>query len=47
MQLRHDIRSLSRNFQILADFQCAEPSGSGHINDTYVPIDPQPGLFWT
>ncbi len=35
MQLRHDIRSLSRNFQILADFQSAEPYGTGHINDTY------------
>ena len=35
MQLRHDIRSLSRNFQIFADFQSAEPYGAGHINDTY------------
>jgi aminoglycoside phosphotransferase (APT) family kinase protein len=35
MQLRHDIRSLSRNFQILADFHSAEPYGTGHINDTY------------
>ena len=35
MQLRHDIRSLSRNFQIFADFQVAEPYGTGHINDTY------------
>ncbi len=35
MQLRHDIRSLSRNFQIFADFQSAEPYGTGHINDTY------------
>lgn len=34
-QLRHDIRSLSRNFQIPADFQSAEPYGTGHINDTY------------
>jgi aminoglycoside phosphotransferase (APT) family kinase protein len=35
MQLRHDIRSLSANFQIYADFQSAEPYGTGHINDTY------------
>jgi aminoglycoside phosphotransferase (APT) family kinase protein len=35
MQLRHDIRSVARNFQIFADFQSAEPWGSGHINDTY------------
>ena len=35
MQLRHDIRSLSQNFQILADYQSAEPYGTGHINDTY------------
>ena len=35
MQLRHDIRDISRNFQIFADFQSAEPYGTGHINDTY------------
>jgi Ser/Thr protein kinase RdoA (MazF antagonist) len=35
MQLRHDIPSLARNFQIFADFQSAEPYGAGHINDTY------------
>ncbi|MGO9115711.1 MAG: phosphotransferase enzyme family protein [Thermoguttaceae bacterium] len=35
MQLRHNIRSIARNFQIFADFQSAEPCGSGHINDTY------------
>lgn len=35
VQLRHDIRSLSRNFQIFADFQSAAACGAGHINDTY------------
>ena len=35
MPLRHDIQSLSRNFQIFADFQSAEAYGAGHINDTY------------
>ena len=35
MQLRHDIRALSQNFRVLADYQGAEPYGGGHINDTY------------
>ncbi len=35
MQLRHDIPSIARSFQIFADFQSAEPYGTGHINDTY------------
>jgi aminoglycoside phosphotransferase (APT) family kinase protein len=35
MQLRYDICSLSRNFQIFADFQSASTFGTGHINDTY------------
>src|SRR6516162_6737026 len=35
MQLRHDIPSIARNFQIFADFQSAEQYGTGHINDTY------------
>jgi hypothetical protein len=35
MQLRHDIQSIAKNFQIFGDFQSAEPYGTGHINDTY------------
>jgi aminoglycoside phosphotransferase (APT) family kinase protein len=35
MQLRHDIQAIAENFQIFADFQSAEPYGTGHINDTY------------
>jgi aminoglycoside phosphotransferase (APT) family kinase protein len=43
MQLRHDIRALSQNFEILADFQSAEPYGTGHINDTYAATYSQGG----
>jgi aminoglycoside phosphotransferase (APT) family kinase protein len=43
MQLRHDLRSVARNFQIFADFQSAEPYGSGHINDTYAATYSQGG----
>ena len=45
MQLRHDIRSVARNFQILADFQSAEPYGTGHINDTYAATYRQGGTL--
>jgi Ser/Thr protein kinase RdoA (MazF antagonist) len=45
MKLRHDIRSVAQNFQILADFQCAEPYGTGHINDTYAATYSQGGRF--
>ncbi|MCH7227706.1 phosphotransferase enzyme family protein [Haloferula sp. A504] len=31
----HDLEAISSNFLIPADFQSAEPYGSGHINDTY------------
>jgi Ser/Thr protein kinase RdoA (MazF antagonist) len=43
MKTRHDIRSVARNFQIPADFQCAEPYGTGHINDTYAATYSQGG----
>jgi hypothetical protein len=44
MHLRHDIRSVARKFQIFADFQSAEPYGSGHINDTYAATYLQGGM---
>jgi len=43
MKTRHDIRSVAENFQILADFQSAEPYGTGHINDTYAATYSQGG----
>jgi hypothetical protein len=33
--LKHDVRAVSRQFQIPGAFVSAEPYGSGHINDTY------------
>jgi thiamine kinase-like enzyme len=35
MNLKHDIRSIARQFQIHGKFLGAENYGSGHINDTY------------
>src|SRR5690348_4533996 len=35
MTLRHDVRAVARQFQMHGEFRCAEPYGSGHINDTY------------
>ena len=35
MNLKHDVRSVARHFQIHGGFLSAEPYGSGHINDTY------------
>jgi hypothetical protein len=43
MQTRHDLRAVARNFQIFADFQSAEPYGTGHINDTYAATFSQGG----
>ena len=43
MELRHDLRSVAENFQIPADFQSAEPYGTGHINDTYAATYSQGG----
>jgi aminoglycoside phosphotransferase (APT) family kinase protein len=45
MQLRHDMRALARNFQIFADFESAEPYGTGHINDTYAATYRQGGAM--
>lgn len=33
--LKHDIRTISKSFEIYGDYITAEPYGSGHINDTY------------
>lgn len=44
MNLRHDVQSLSRNFQILGSFVSAAPYGSGHINDTYCATFDQAGV---
>jgi Ser/Thr protein kinase RdoA (MazF antagonist) len=35
MTLRHDVQALAAQFQIYGEYLCAEPFGSGHINDTY------------
>src|SRR5262249_46380560 len=31
----HDLNAVVRQFQMHGEFICAEPYGSGHINDTY------------
>lgn len=43
MKLKHNVREVARHFQILGDFQSAEPYGSGHINDTYCVVFHQAG----
>jgi hypothetical protein len=35
MNLKHDVPSVARHFQIAGDYLAAAPYGSGHINDTY------------
>src|SRR4051812_33360690 len=35
MNLKHDVRTVSRQFRIHGEFVSAVPYGSGHINDTY------------
>ncbi len=35
-ELKHDIRAVSSAFRIDGDFLCAQPCGSGHINDSYL-----------
>jgi hypothetical protein len=35
MNLKHDVRTIARQFQIAGEFLEAAPYGSGHINDTY------------
>jgi hypothetical protein len=33
--MKHDLKAISKAFDMRADFVSAEPFGSGHINDTY------------
>ncbi len=40
----HDLRAISRLFEMRADFVDAYPFGSGHINDTYLARYDQAGL---
>lgn len=42
--LKHDVRAIARQFEILGEFQGAEPYGSGHINDTYCVVFHQAGV---
>ena len=44
MNLKHDVRSVARHFQIHGGFLSAEPYGSGHINDTYCVVFDQGGV---
>ena len=43
MNLKHDVRTVARQFQIHGEFLEAAPYGSGHINDTYCTIFDQGG----
>lgn len=43
MNLKHDVRSVARHFQIHGEFRSAGPYGSGHINDTYCAVFNQAG----
>jgi aminoglycoside phosphotransferase (APT) family kinase protein len=42
-RLKHDVRSVARQFQIYGEFRSAGPYGSGHINDTYCAVYNQGG----
>ncbi|QSH41228.1 aminoglycoside phosphotransferase family protein [Lentisphaerota bacterium ZTH] len=41
--MRHDVKKVKDNFDILGDFISAAPYGSGHINDTYRVVVDQGG----
>jgi len=43
MNLKHDLCSVARHFQIAGDFLSAAPYGTGHINDTYCVVYEQGG----
>lgn len=43
MTLKHDVRAVTRQFQIYGDFVSAGPYGNGHINDTYCVVFDQAG----
>jgi len=42
--LKHEVRSVTREFEILGEFCSAAPYGSGHINDTYCAVFQQAGV---
>jgi Phosphotransferase enzyme family len=42
-ELRHDLRSVARQFQVYGEFITADPYGTGHINDTYCAVFNQGG----
>lgn len=41
--MKHDVKTLVRQFRIPGDFASAAPYGSGHINDTYAVVFNQAG----
>ena len=43
MNLKHDVRNVTRQFHIHGEFRSAGPYGSGHINDTYCAVFDQAG----
>jgi hypothetical protein len=43
LNLKHDIREVSRHFEVRGEFVTAGPYGSGHINDTYCAVFEQGG----
>lgn len=43
VNLKHDVREVSRHFQIHGEFLTAEPYGTGHINDTCCVVFNQAG----
>ena len=43
MNMKHDVRAVTRQFQIHGEFLSAGPYGSGHINDTYCAVFDQGG----
>ncbi|MEY4385661.1 MAG: hypothetical protein RLY20_944 [Verrucomicrobiota bacterium] len=42
--LKHDVRAIARQFEIIGEFLDAVPYGSGHINDTYCVTYHQAGV---
>jgi hypothetical protein len=42
--LKHDVRAIAQQFEILGEFHGAQPYGSGHINDTYSVVFQQAGM---
>jgi len=42
-KLKHDVRTIARQFQLHGEFVSAAPYGNGHINDTYCVVCDQGG----